>query len=403
MSVNVPPMSAPRRREPVVVVKPCSPESTSGLFRRIGAGRNPDHRIVVWDVGSPASCQAAGCSVSKRDMNWLLRFLLRSIVISAVILLTAWAGLAIWFRLPAPDLAKLACAFVLALLGVLAIREAAGGAGYRGIALFALAMGGVLLWWASIAPPSSAKWAPDVGRQVTGSTQGDMLTLTNVRDFEWRSDQDFDQRWETRTYDLKRLRSADVFMSHWSGPAMAHMIVSFGFDDGRFLAWSVEVRRREGGEFSPIADFFKSNALVIVAADERDVVRVRSNVRGEDVQLYRLTIGPDAARALLFEYVADANALAQAPAFYNSITTNCTTTVVKLARAAGGEVPFDWRLIANGYLPEFLYERGVLDTKIPFRELEQKSHIRARALDAGARSDFSRLIRAGAASASLGD
>ena len=149
-----------------------------------------------------------------------------------------------------------------------------------------------------------------------------------------------------------------------------------------------------GGEFSPVADLFKSNPLVIIAADERDVVGVRSNIRGEDVQLYRLRTPPEAARKLLLEYVDDANALSTTPEFYNSITTNCTTTIVKMMRAVGGELPLDWRLIVNGYLPEYAYEKGALDTRLPLPDLKALSHIDRRALAAGLSSpDYSRLIR----------
>jgi hypothetical protein len=171
------------------------------------------------------------------------------------------------------------------------------------------------------------------------------------------------------------------------------VILSFGFDDGQYIAWSVEVRRPVGGIYSPVADFFKTDALVIIAADERDVVGVRSNVRKEDVQIYRLKVSPQEARALLLEYVSDANALAAKPEFYNSITTNCTTTVVKMMRAIGGKVPLDWRLIVNGYLPEYAYERGALDTSIPLADLRVAAHIDQRAQASGLSPEFSRLIR----------
>jgi hypothetical protein len=199
-------------------------------------------------------------------------------------------------------------------------------------------------------------------------------------------------QWLTRRYDLSKLRTLDLFMSYWAGPEMAHVILSFGFEDGAQLAWSIEVRRSKGGAFSPLADLFKSDPLVILATDERDVVRARSNIRGEDVRLYRLRTPPEAARALLLEYVDDSNALAVAPAFYNSISTNCTTTVVKLIRAA---VPFDWRLIVDGYLPCYLYDRGAVDTHITLDELTALAHIDARAKAADQSPEFSRLIRVG--------
>ncbi|RXF73721.1 DUF4105 domain-containing protein [Hansschlegelia zhihuaiae] len=331
-------------------------------------------------------------------MARFLKILLGVGALFAIIVATAWASLALWHRAPETFWLNGAASAAFAILGV-ATAAAWFGAKRRGaLLLFGLGFAAVSLWWGAIRPPAIADWAPDVARQVTGSVEGDILTLESVRNFDWRRDDDFTERWETRSYDLSKLRTLDLFMSYWAGPEMAHTIVSFGFEGGERLAWSVEVRRRRGGAFSPVADLFKSNALVIVAADERDVVRVRSNVRGEDVQIYRLRTPPDQTRAILLEYVSDANALAARPKFYNSLTTNCTTTVVKMARAAGGALPFDWRLIVNGYLPDYLYEQGALDVRLPLARVRELAHIADRARSANASPEFSELIRVGAPS-----
>ncbi len=184
-------------------------------------------------------------------------------------------------------------------------------------------------------------------------------------------------------------------MSYWAGPEMAHTILSFGFEGGDYIAWSIEVRRVKGGEYSPIADLFKTDTIVIVAADEHDVVRVRSNIRRENVELYRLRASPQTARSLLLKYVADANGLAISPKFYNSLTSNCTTTIVQMMRVVGASVPFDWRLIVNGYLPEYAYARGALDTRISLARLKELARIDTRAGAADHSDDFSRLIRVG--------
>ncbi len=330
--------------------------------------------------------EGAGLRCAARIVGAILLML----VIAGV---TAWAALALWYRLPAPQPARGVVGGAFVVCGL--VTMVALFSRWRHVMLlsFVAAFAGVLVWWSTIEPAAHADWAPGVARQVTGTLDGDTLTLTDVRSFIWRSKSDFDERWKTRTYDLGKLRTLDLFMSYWGGHAMAHVMMSFGFEGGRYLTWSVEVRRRRNGEFSPVADLFKSDPLVIVAADEQDVIGVRSNFRGEDVQLYRLKAAPEVARPLLLEYVTDANRLAQTPQFYNSLTKNCAITVVKMMRAVGDKVPFDWQLIVDGYLPEYAYRHGALDTRLPLSELRARAHIDKRAQEAGLTDKFSRAIR----------
>ncbi len=312
-----------------------------------------------------------------------------------LVALAAWAATALRFRFPGPEWARFVAAGAFSLIAVATVVAVFTRRRWAALLVFGLAFAGVAIWWSTIQPKADGDWAPDVARQTTGVLNGDILTLSDVRDFDWRTDNDFTERWSPRSYDLSKLRTLDLFLIYWAGPEMAHLIMSFGFDGGEQLAWSVEIRRQKTGEYSPIADAFKTDALVSLATTERDSIRLRSNVRGEDARLYRLGTSPEQARALLLEYVAEANDLAKHPAFYNSITTNCTTAVARLVRAAGGTLPFDWRLIANGYLPSYLYDRGAVITTIPLTELMGLARIDARAKAADQSPDFSRLIRAG--------
>jgi hypothetical protein len=312
-----------------------------------------------------------------------------------VIALTAWAALALWFRLPGPEWARAAAAGVFVIIGIATVLALCRRGRWVGLLVYALAFGGVVVWWGTIAPPANGDWAPDVARQTMGTLDGDILTLSDVRDFDWRSDDDFTERWSKRSYDLSRLKTLDLFLAYWGGPEMAHVIMSFGFEDGDHLAWSVEVRRERNSQFSPIADAFKSHTLVYLATTERDSVRLRSNVRGEDVRLYRLNTPPEQARVLLTQYVLEATALAEQPKFYNSITANCATVVFKIMRAAGGMFPFDWRLVVNGFLPGYLYDHRVVVTTMPLSELMERARINAQAKAADQSPEFSRLIRVG--------
>lgn len=309
--------------------------------------------------------------------------------------LTAWAALALWFRLPSPEWAKVAAAGAFGLMAVATIAALFTPRRWAALLVFAVAFAGVAVWWRTIEPPADGDWSADVARQTTGTLNGDILTLSDVRDFDWRSDTDFTERWGPRSYDLAKLKSLDLFLIYWAGPEMAHLIMSFGFDGGDQLAWSIEIRRPKTGAYSPVADAFKTDALISLATTERDSIRLRSNVRGEDARLYRLRTSPDQARALLLEYVGEANDLAKRPAFYNSITTNCTTAVARLIRAAGEALPYDWRIIVNGYLPGYLYERGAVVTTIPLAELTALARIAERAKAADQSPDFSQLIRVG--------
>ncbi|RBP02805.1 uncharacterized protein DUF4105 [Roseiarcus fermentans] len=327
-----------------------------------------------------------------RVVSAILMLLLALLIVAPIGL---WSALALWFRCPGPDAVRAVAAGFAAVAAIAAIVALFTRLRWRALGAFALAFAGILVWWSTITPPQGGNWTADVARQTTGTIDGDILTLTDVRDFDWRSDDDFTEAWETRRYDLSKLKALDLILSYWAGPQMAHLIMSFEFDDGQVLAWSLEVRREKGSVYSPVADAFRSHTLVSIAATERDVVRLRSNVRGEDVQLYRLRASPAAIRTLLVGYVDEADALAREPRWYNSLTTNCTTAVTRLIRSLGGVLPFDWRLIVNGYLPSYLYDHGAVTNAIPLAELIERARIDARAKAADGSPDFSRLIRVG--------
>ncbi|HEX9168773.1 MAG TPA: DUF4105 domain-containing protein [Roseiarcus sp.] len=312
-----------------------------------------------------------------------------------VLPLAAWGAAALWFRFPGPEWGRAIGAGLFLLIGLGTIVSLFRPRRWRALAVFALAFTALLVWWSTIRPPLDGDWAPDVARQTTGVVDGDILTLSDVRDFDWRTDDDFTERWSKRSYDLKKLKTLDLFLAYWAGPEMAHVIMSFGFEGGEFLAWSVEVRREKTGEFSPVADAFRSHTLIYLATTERDSVRLRANVRGEDVRLYRLSTPPEGARALLLEYALQSTALAAEPKWYNSITANCATVVFKIVRAAGGTFPLDWRLVVNGFLPGYLYDQRVVVTTMPLAELMERARISEKARAADQLPDFSQAIRVG--------
>uniref|UniRef100_UPI0028AB1899 Lnb N-terminal periplasmic domain-containing protein n=1 Tax=Pseudomonas sp. TaxID=306 RepID=UPI0028AB1899 len=209
------------------------------------------------------------------------------------------------------------------------------------------------------------------------------------------SDEDFDVRWQAQRYDLAALRSVDFVTSYWGMPAIAHVLVSFGFADGRFLTFSVEIRKEKGESYSSLAGFFKQYELSIIAAEERDIVAVRTNVRGEDDYLYRVNLPPGEIRQLLLAYVEQANELQRQPRWYNSATANCTTLVFQMMQKIVGGLPLDYRLLLSGYLPGYVMEQGGLQPDLSLEQLRERGRITERAKQAAGRADFSQAIRQG--------
>ena len=318
---------------------------------------------------------------------------LRVILYLVIVGVTAWSVAAIWIDGPkSRPLAAALCVVVAAgaLLLLLVVRPWwwAGAAA-------ALPFVAVLAWWLTIQPSNTRDWQPDVARLPSAVIEGSKVTIRNVRNFAYPSPTAVVERWETRTYDADKIVGFDMFLSSWGAAGIAHTISSWEFSDGRHLAISIETRKEKGEEYSALLGFFRQFELYYVVADERDVIGVRAGPRGEVVHLYRIRASPAVARALLLDYLGEVNELARTPKWYNALTHNCTTQIRHHVEQVAPGNPFDWRILANGYLDQLGYERGQINTSMPFSEIRRRSDITARARAAGEREDFSAVIREG--------
>ena len=328
-------------------------------------------------------------------MNGLMRVIRwvgELVVLLAAIIAIAWAFGAVWFDAPFGNANKV-------VAGLLAIASAAAlvfvRRFWRKVGAIALLFGGVLAWWLTLSPTNDGDWQPDVAQKAWADIQGDEVTLHNVRNCDYRTDTDYTPHWETRTVRLSQITGIDLAIDYWGSPLIAHPIASFQFADAPPLCFSIETRKKLGQTYSTIGGLYRQFELIYILADERDVIRVRTNYRNEDIYLYRLTVSSAQARERFLEYIHSLNALRNKPRWYNAITTNCTTSI-RTQHPANERVPWDWRILLNGKGDELLYERHAIVTSgLSFAELKSRSLIDTRARAANDSPDFSKLIREG--------
>lgn len=266
----------------------------------------------------------------------------------------------------------------------------------RSFQLFLIVFAGLFFWFFSIPASNDRDWQPDLARLSWAEIKGDAVTVHNIRNCDYRSETDFTLGYYDKDFDLQKLEAVDLVAVYWMGPAIAHIFLSFGFTDGEHLAVSIEARKEKGEGYSTIKGFFRQYELYYVVADERDVIRLRTNYRKdppEDVYVFRSKGPIENGRRLFLAYMEKLNALKARPEFYNSLTTNCTTNIWVNTHVNPDHIPFSWKILLSGYVPEYLYETGRLDNSVPFPELQRATHVNARAQAADAAADFSRRIR----------
>lgn len=270
---------------------------------------------------------------------------------------------------------------------------------WRTAALSLLAPFVIWLLYGLIHPKTDGKYPPETSRASTVSIVGDHATIHDVRDFVYRSETDFDARWEDRTYDLTQIRTTDLTACWWTeGQQIAHTMVSFGFADGTYVICSIEIRREEDEVYGPIDGLYRRYELIYVWGDERDLIGLRTNYRKEEVRLYRTTLTPDESRRLFVEYLRETAAIAAEPVFYNTFTRNCTSCIGDRINASLDRgIPWYRRRLRNGLTDQRAFDLGWLvgDQSAGFAPLRARSCINERAQAVGARApDFSAQIRA---------
>jgi hypothetical protein len=236
---------------------------------------------------------------------------------------------------------------------------------------------------------------PDQARLPWAEINGPLVTLHDIRDFRYRSTTDWDENWYDATFDLRELEGLDLYVIHFSdNQAIGHTMLSFRFAGDRFVTFSAEIRRELGEEYGALRGLFRQYELMYVAGDERDLVQLRTHHRKETVHLHPL-VGSIAAKAAAFLDIARTiNELREEPVFYNTLSNNCTTNLVRhYEQVNDEELPLDRRWILAGGADEVAFELDMIDTDTGFEETRLRNRIDQGAAICAGRDDFSLCIR----------
>ena len=323
-----------------------------------------------------------------RALTWVSWIALAVLLMPAI----AWSALALMHCAPLPLGARTIVAVALPSAALIALWRWP-----RRRTALAMATGmlsaGLVAFYAQAAS-HQRDWAPEVSALPWAELDGDRITLHHIRSCEYRSESDFDLRHRSDTFELSRMAGVDLFHVYWGSPAIAHTMLSFGFDDGRRICLSVETRRERGEVYDAVKGFFRQYEIIYIWGDETDLVRLRTDHRGETVYRYRLNVPVEKARAILLEYLRITNDLRDTPQWYNALADNCTTTLIGHARPiVNPDATLDWRWLANGYLHEVMHERGTLDSSVPLDQLRRDGLVNGRAPSHLTGTDYSRRIR----------
>lgn len=250
-------------------------------------------------------------------------------------------------------------------------------------------------WW--VEARNDRDWNADQAILPEISRSGDLVTIKNIRNFSYQTDTTFTPAYYDATYNITELQTVDFIVEPFAGvQGAAHTFVTFGFADGRHLAISVEIRKEKGEHFSPWKGMLRQYEIMYVIADERDVIKLRSNYRHDQVFLYPIKTTPEKAQALFESMLARAQKTAVEPEFYHTILSNCTTNIADHVNAISpARIPWTWTQLLPADADKTIYDLGLINTDLPFEQARDRFNINERAAKYADAPDFSQKIRQG--------
>ena len=315
-----------------------------------------------------------------------------------VFLLSAWGSLSLFFQISESDIVQKITVFLYLLVSLFTLLSLFSSVWrWRAVSAYGVVFATLLFWYSTITPSNNRQWQENVAVLPYAEVNKDLITVHNIRNFTYKSEIDYEAAYYDKSFDLEKIQGIDLVSVYWMGPKVAHIFLSFAFEGDEHLAISIETRMEVGEEYSTLAGFFRKYELHYVVADERDVIRLRTNYRHnpqEDVYIYPTSGTKEEAEELFLVYIQRMNSLKKSPEFYNTLTTNCTTDIWTSTRNYLKDLSFSWKILVSGYVPEYLYENNRLSSNgLSFSELHKKAYANDKAKKVTSLEEFSREIR----------
>lgn len=244
-------------------------------------------------------------------------------------------------------------------------------------------------------PSNDRDWSPDQTVMPSAEIKGNLVTVHNIRNFEYASITSYVPNYYDKAFDLNALKKVWYIVEPFSGvPGSAHTFLSFEFEGDQFLAISIEIRKEKGEAFHPIKGLFNQYEIMYVAADERDVLKLRTNYRKDLVYAYPIKAPIEKMKAVFLDMAEHMNTLRDKPEFYNTLTNTCTTKIVgHVNKISPKKVPFSLKVLFPANSDRLAYDLGLIDTDLSFEEAQKRFFITDKALKYANDPNFSVLIR----------
>lgn len=244
-------------------------------------------------------------------------------------------------------------------------------------------------------PSNNRNWSKDQNRLPQIDIRDNLINIKDIRNFNYRSTNDFDENYYNQEFDLKKLEKVWFMVeliSDWHGPA--HTLLSFEFSDGKRVCISVEIRKEQDETFSVTKGMLRQYELMYVIADENDIIKLRTNFRKHRVYLYPIKAQKEDIKKLFLGMLKRAKELQVEPEFYNTITNTCTTNIVDhLNQISKKATPLNLKVLLPGYSDQLAFDLELIDTNLNFNETKKHFRIDKKALKISTKDNFSDSIR----------